>query len=293
MIKYLNLQFFKGGSDVQEVEKREPKSAELKAMDAALYNIMGGITSRYGGVNMPVGGVQQPVSGSDYDLSRIPGAHKDSWGRIMIPSTGGYGSDHVATTSELDYLRVKNQGGQVSQAAGFNDGGFMDRAFDTADRQAALTNANINELLTTTPEYLRKHQNFLSQGTDEGFENYIAASERALANTYSKNVGTSLNSLAGRGVLNSSVTNRALANEQAEIGDAVAKNRNAASNNWMNQYLSGYNTGMEGLKTQTALIPTYYENAVSPFKPAYNFWKDSTDAWLANDRDYIATSDGK
>lgn len=243
MIKYIDLQFFKGGTDVQEVEKRQPKSEQLKAMDTGMYNIFGGIMDRYGGVSLP--------SGASLGSGSVGGGTK-----------------------------IKR-------------GSFLDNAFNTADRQAALTNANINELLAATPEYLRKHQAFLDDGTDAGFENYVRATEDALANTYSKNVGTDLSSLASRGILNSSVTNRALANQQAEIGDAVAKNRNEASNNWMNQYLQGYNTGMEGLKTQTELIPSYYTNALSPLMPAYNFWKDSTDAWLADDRDYVATSSGK
>ena len=298
MIKYVNLQFFKGDTDVQEVEKRQPKSAQLLAMDDALYNVMGGLMQRYGGVTMP--GISGGQKASDtsaksaYDLTRIPGAQYESWGRIMVPATGGYGASHIATQSELDYMRVNNNAsGGVSSAAGWNDGGYLDRAFDTADDQAALTNANINELLLSTPEYLRKHQNFLDNGTDEGFEKYIAESERALANTYSKNVGTDLSNLAAKGILNSSVTNRALANQQAEIGDAVAKNRNTASNNWMNQYLQGYNTGMEGLKTNAELIPQYYKNAMSPMTPAYDFWNQSTQNWLANDKDYIATSSGK
>ena len=32
-MRYINLQFFKGGSSVKEVDKREPKSDQLKAMD--------------------------------------------------------------------------------------------------------------------------------------------------------------------------------------------------------------------------------------------------------------------
>lgn len=243
MIKYVNLQFFKGGTEVQEVDKRQPKSEQLKAMDTGMYNVFGGIMDRYGGVSLPSG---------------------------ASLGSGGVG------------------GGTKIQR-----GSFLDSAFNTADLQAALTNANINELLAATPEYLRKHENFLDNGTDAGFENYVRATEDALANTYSKNVGTDINSLNNRGILNSSVTNRALANQQAEIGDAVAKNRNEAANVYLQNYLNGYNTGMEGLKTQTELIPTYYTNALSPLMPAYKFWKDSTDAWLADDRDYVATSSGK
>ncbi len=294
MIKYLNLQFFKGGTDVQEVEKRQPKSEQLKAMDTGMYNIFGGIVDRYGGVSMPSGlSSEGRSSGSQYDLSRIPGAIQDSWGRILIPDNSRNGR-HVASSSELDYLRAGSGGsGQVGGGTKIKNGSFLDQAFNTADQQAARTNSNIDELLMTTPEYLRKHQNFLSQGTDEGFENYIRASEEALANMYSKNVGTDLSSLASRGILNSSVTNRALANQQAEIGDAAAKNRDQGASMYLDNYIKGYNTGMEGLKTQTELIPMYYRGALAPLMPAYDFWNQSTKNWLADEKDYVATSSGK
>ena len=336
MIKCIDLQFFKGVTEVKEVDKREPKSDQLKAMDDAVYGLMGGLMQRYGGVSMPsirsytgsgssgssgsAGSYGRPGPGEGwapgragnrtYDGQRV---RYDEYGRPYTASyyTGGErqgeersrkyitgsvpsgASDYTATAGG----KLGGSGGGT-YAAGYDDSGwgangYLTKAFDTADDQAALTNANINELLLSTPEYLRKHQNFLDNGTDEGFEKYIAESERALANTYSKNVGTDLSNLAAKGILNSSVTNRALANQQAEIGDAVAKNRNTASNNWMNQYLQGYTTGMEGLKTNAELIPQYYNNAMSPMTPAYDFWNQSTQNWLANDKDYIATSSGK
>ena len=249
---------------------------------------------RDGGVSRPSGlSSEGRSSGSQYDLSRIPGAIQDSWGRILIPDNSRNGR-HVASSSDLDYLRAGSGGsGQVGGGTKIKNGSFLDQAFNTADQQAARTNSNINELLMTTPEYLRKHQNFLSQGTDEGFENYIRASEEALANMYSKNVGTDLSSLASRGILNSSVTNRALANQQAEIGDAAAKNRNQGASMYLDNYIKGYNTGMEGLKTQMELIPMYYRGALAPLMPAYDFWNQSTKNWLADEKDYVATSSGK
>lgn len=295
MIKYINLRFFGGNdseSETKKYPKRDPKTQAQVATDNAMYNIMGGLAKRYGGVTMPAfnGNSSGGSSGSEYDLTRIPGARYDSWGRIMVPATGGYGASHIATQSELDYMRVNNNvsGGGVSSAAGWNDGGYLDRAFDTSDDQTALTNKNINELLLSTPEYLQKHQNFLDNGTDEGFEKYIAESERALANTYSKNVGTDLSNLAAKGILNSSVTNRALANQQAEIGDAVAKNRNQGASLYLDNYIKGYNTGMEGLKTNAELIPQYYKNAMAPLAPFVDYWDTENKNYYGHeDNDYV------
>ena len=225
LFKRISLEFFKGGSSTQTVQKRDPKSAELQSMDGTIHNLLSPITTRYG-----------------------------QWG----------------------------------------NGSVLSQNYNRADQQAAVTNANILDLLQSTPQYLDKHQNFMENGTDAGFENFLAGSEQAIANAYSKNVGTDLNSMASKGIINSSVTNRALANQQAETGNAIAANRNQGAGIWMDNYLSGYKTGMEGLDTQIGLPTKYYQNALAPVMPAYNYWKDMTDAYYGHeDYDTVVSSGGK
>lgn len=295
MLRMINLRFFGGGgsTSVQEVEKREPKSEQLKAMDDAMYNVFGGLMNRYGGTSMTgiTGGQVASSVGGSYDLSKIPGAWKGSDGSIMIPSSDPFGKAHRASISELEFLKSgggSSSGGSVSN---FNDGGWMSKALDTADNQMYKTNQNINQLLDDTPQMWEQYQELINNGTNQGFENYIKASEDSMARAYSKNVGTDLNTLSGKGIINSTVFNNALANRDAETADAIAKNRNTSYNTYSGNLLNGYNSGIASIKDQLNFIPSYYENALSPLMPSYQFWKDSTNTWLANDKDYIATQD--
>ncbi len=244
MIKFINLQFFKG-TKVQEVDKRGPKSDELKAMDRALYNVFGGLIGRYGGVSMP------NLSSSD------------------------------------------SGGSSVGSAAGWDQGGYLDGSFDLADAQAKAANENLSSLMGRPSQYLAEHQDFLSNGTNEGFENYLDAQERAIANAYARNVGADLNSLASRGVLNSSVTTRALEGQQRAAGEAIANNRNQAANAFLSNYIAGAGAANDSAKTQAALVPQFYQNAAAPLAPGYQFWRDMTGDYYRDEKDYIATGSGK
>ncbi|MDO4562071.1 MAG: hypothetical protein Q4C86_14145 [bacterium] len=245
MIKFINLQFFKGGTEVQEVDKRGPKSDELKAMDSALYNVFGGLIGRYGGVQMPT-------------------------------------------------LSGQQEGGSAAgAAAGWSPGGYLDRSFDLADEQAKAAQGNVSGLLEMVQPYMTAHQGFLRNGTDAGFEDFLGEQEGAIANAYARNVGTDLNSLASRGVLNSSVTSRALEGQQRATGEAIANNRNQAANVWLSNYLAGANAANEGAKAQSALVPQLYQSAVAPLMPGYQFWRDMTGDYYKDEKDYIATSGGK
>ena len=52
MIKLINLEFFKGGSTTEKVEKRDPKSPQQLAMDSSVYNLISPIAARYGGTSV-------------------------------------------------------------------------------------------------------------------------------------------------------------------------------------------------------------------------------------------------
>jgi hypothetical protein len=334
LFKRINLEFFKGGSTTTQVQKRDPKSAELVNMDSAVYNILSPIAARYGGISMPSSYVTKnskgeyvtstdvpvpsvrttdPVSsklGTSSSSSRTGGSAAGWSGGYnkhgdYVGSNGAYDSSGRYVGSKAQYIASQQNSSPSSSAAAatpvssaldlgnWNDS-VLGQNFNIADEQAALTNANILNLLQTTPEYLNKHSAFLENGTDEGFENYLAASEQAIANAYSKNVGTDLNNMAAKGILNSSVTNRALANQQAETGNAIAANRNEAANTWLNNYISGYNAGVSGLDSMIKLPTQYYQNALAPVMPLYNYWKDMTDAYYGHeDYDTVVSSGGK
>ena len=331
MIHYMNLHFFKGGSSTTKVDKRDPKSAELVNMDSAVYNMLAPIATRYGGMSMPTSYVTKNSKGEYVTSTDVPGSTTGTSSKLGLSSSGassGGGSsagwsggydkhgDYVGSNGAYNssgrYVGSKAQYIASQRAASSSSGNaavtptdssldlgnwndsILGQNFNVADEQAALTNANILNLLQTTPDYLEKHSAFLENGTDAGFENYLKSSEQAIANAYSKNVGTDLNSLAAKGILNSSVTNRALANQQAETGNAIAANRNTAANTWLNNYLSGYNAGISGLESMVKLPTQYYENALAPIMPFYNYWKNMNDAYYGHeDYDTVVSSGGK
>ena len=219
-MNYIDLEFFKGGTEVQEVEKRQPKSDELKAMDAKMYDIFGSLANRYGG---------NALSGM----------------------------------------------------------------LDEADKQSKAASASLAALAEHAPQYIAEHQNFLANGGNEGFNNYIDNTKQGIENAYARNVGTDLNNLAARGVLNSSVTSRALEGQARAAAEAIANNYNNAANMYLSNYISGANAANDAGRAQSDLVTGAYTNALAGVMPAYNYWKDMTNAYLGDDRDYVATSSGK
>ena len=130
---------------------------------------------------------------------------------------------------------------------------------------------------------------------------------------------------AARGIMNSSTANKGIQAIESEAADSTAANWANIYNTMLNNYISGaeaskglaestlgtmdntvnnyatiaqgyrdqYNSGLQGLETFAGLPSTYYENALAPLLPAYNTWNQMTQNWLANDKDYVATSSGK
>ena len=93
-------------------------------------------------------------------------------------------------------------------------------------------------------------------------------------------MGNMLNSLAGRGVLNSSITGQGISRLGQQAADAYNKNYLTA----YNTVLGGYGQALQGSQgnTQAALsalsalgqVPSQaYEGAYAGIMPAFNFWK--------------------
>ena len=381
MIRHINLQFFKGGTTVQEVEKREPKSEQLKAMDDAVYNVMGGFLQRYGGVTMPTITTADPYastntsnnssssSGNRYSISN--GRYTSGGSPIYLDSSGRAYTYSNGQRVYMDSQSLANAFGtngpvtgnlNVGTGTGYNssgwgEGGYLDTAFDEADRLTALANQNSADLLEKVPEYLDKsdnmldiaqqyavdttenalkfydnsdwyldqHKGLLTNGTNAGLENAVAAMNQSVLNELNDSIGAGLSDFAARGIMNSSTANRGIQAIESEAADSTAANWANVYNTMLNNYISGaeaskglaestlgtmdntvnnyatiaqgyrdqYNSGLQGLETFASLPSTYYENALAPLLPAYNTWNQMTQNWLANDKDYVATSDGK
>lgn len=219
-MKYIDLEYFKGGTQLQEVEKRNPKSEELKMMDSKMYDIFGGLANRYGG-------------------------------------------------------------------------NALNNMLDEADAQSRAAASSLASLAEVAPRYITEHENFLANGGNEGFSRYIDNTTRGIENAYARNVGTDLNRLAARGVLNSSVTSRALEGQARATAEAIANNYNNAANMYLSNYIAGAGSANDAGKAQSALVTGAYTNALAGVMPAYNYWKDMTQAYFNDDKDYVATSSGK
>ena len=93
-------------------------------------------------------------------------------------------------------------------------------------------------------------------------------------------MGNMLNGLAGRGVLNSSITGQGISRLGQQAADAFNKNYLTA----YNSVLNGYNSALQGSQGNTQQLlsgisalgqmpSTAYENAYAQVMPAFNLWK--------------------
>lgn len=358
MIRYVDLQFFKGGTSVQEVDKREPKSDQLKAMDDAMYNVMGGLTQRYGGYTMPTINSYTPSTttasaGSTTGSGTSNTNNKSDNAVTSIGKPTGENSNVAGGTGYNNNVA----GGTGYNNSGWGEGGYLDSAFDKADTLSELANRNSFNLLNEVPAYLTKadstldeaqkyavqgqqkaskyyddadyylgeHKGLLANGTNEGLTNYMSSIYDSINRNYVNSASKLIDDAAARGIVNTSTSSRALNGLSSASANAAADQYAGGFNTYLQNYLGGaeqsrglaesslntadrssanlvniangyrgnYDSGLSGLKTYADLPSTYYGNAMAPLTPAYNFWNQSTQNWLANDKDYVATSSGK
>lgn len=64
--------------------------------------------------------------------------------------------------------------------------------------------------------------------------------------------------------------------------------QNAASG-----YNQNYNSGLQGLETFAKLPTQYYQNALAPISPVYNYWKDLTDSYYGHEDYDTVVHNGK
>ena len=93
-------------------------------------------------------------------------------------------------------------------------------------------------------------------------------------------MGNMLNSLSGRGVLNSSITGQGISRLGQQAADAYNKNYLTAYNSVLNGYGQALQSGQNNLSSILSAINTLgempsqaQENAYAGIMPAFNFWK--------------------
>ncbi len=58
-------------------------------------------------------------------------------------------------------------------------------------------------------------------------------------------------------------------------------------------YNQNYNSGLQGLETYAKLPTQYYQNALAPVSPLYNYWKDLTDSYYGHEDYDTVVHNGK
>ncbi|MDO5114595.1 MAG: hypothetical protein Q4D58_00720, partial [Synergistaceae bacterium] len=286
-----------------------------------VYGVMGGLMQRYGGVSMPSiasysgtsGGYGSSGGGSSY----AAGYDNSGWGANGYLTRAFDTADALTNVANANSARLLQE---VPEYLRKSDSmlGLAEQYADTGAKQS-------QKYYGYADDYLSDHKDLLANGTNAGLQNVVNEMNKSVYSGMQKTAGTKLSDWAKKGIINSSVAtsgindienaaanaaagnygnvyNTMLANylsgadTSRGLAESVMANANDAFNNYYNlagSYRDNYNSGLEGLNTFAALPEQYYSNALAPLSPAYNYWKDSTNAWLANDKDYVATSDGK
>ena len=128
-------------------------------------------------------------------------------------------------------------------------------------------------------------------------DNLNAAVNRSMNQSF----GTTLNDLANKGIVNSSVTNRSINNMEDSAANAYNQNYLTAYNNVvnnMNTALGGYGSLVNGYNTvmnSFAGIPkTLYSGLSAAYQDPYTFWKDWQNSYdQREDYDTVVTHSGK
>jgi hypothetical protein len=189
-----------GGSSTHAAYAEKPTL--LSALENAFYNVVNPMVSQYGALtkkNLAESDTRAATANKTYDTlaAQAPGL-LDSATTAGDEWYGRAANAADVATSSVDYSKNINQF-------------FGDLAQEQLGRAAQLTN---------TGEIPEAIANALRAETDRGLKSSI---------------GSSLASLASRGVLNSSVTNKGLADMSQAAGDAYNRN-----------YLDAYNTVLSG-----------------------------------------------
>ncbi|MBQ4470484.1 MAG: hypothetical protein II917_10170 [Synergistaceae bacterium] len=162
------------------------------------------------------------------------------------------------------------------------DGNSWNRAQNISDNAMGQMNGLVNMIpngINQSNKFLKGLSDTLTTGEiPSGVTDKLNAGvEKSLQSS----MGSMLNGLANRGVVNSSVTSQGVNNLSQAAADAY--NRNYL--NAYNSILSGYGSGLQGalgvnnsllnsINTLGKIPSMAYEGAAAPLMPGYNFFKD-------------------
>jgi hypothetical protein len=193
--------FAKGGGSTQ-YDTYGAKSAQMTGLENAFYNIVNPMVSQYGTLTT------QNLAGAN---TRAATANK-TYDTLAAQAPGLL--DQATAAGDDWYARAGNAADTAEQSVNYSkdiNKFYGDLAQDQLTRAQTLTN---------TGEIPEAMANALRAETDRGLKSSL---------------GSSLASLASRGVLNSSVTNKGLADTAQAAGDAYNRN-----------YLNAFNTALQG-----------------------------------------------
>ena len=199
------------------------------------------------------------------------------------------------TTANNSYNSLTKQLGNATTGANDKLGDYIgdnDKATDTVngllggymDKSSSSTTGTNADL----SEYIRRNKDAFStaEGSLSGLQNgtipteYQTAMENAIASALTRTIGSNVNNLAQRGVINSSVTNSALNDIEKNAADSVAQNylnnintlQNLAQNRWQNAITTDnenaamtnqmYSNTQTDIDRLTNLAQQQYQNAM-------------------------------
>lgn len=248
-------------------------------------------------------------------------------GNVGSGSTIEQGSYLDKAFSEADYLAAlanKNSADLLLENPTYLR--KADQTVDEAKRLVSTASGQANKYYGDADEYLAMHKNLLNTGYNAGLEEYLKPLVGQVTDVYNNTLGTGMSSLSDKGVINSSVANEAVRSAQKEAANALVTGRLSGADLWLKQMLGGadtsgnlaksvvdtantsvadmlnvasgyrsnYDSGLNGLKTYAELPQQYYNNALAPLAPYYNYWKDMTNAYYGHeDYDTVVSKNGK
>lgn len=202
-------------------------------------------------------------------------------GRLYMPDWSKSVSDTNASLSDaLNRYSGRTEGNQQGTSSGLAGalsryiGAANDNYQKFATRSDAALNSYNSEMNGVKGQYRDLTNGVLPSA-------YSEARQKALNTDLSKTVGSLVNSYGNRGVLNSSVTNRALADVSDSAADTLAK-----------QYTSDLSTEANLLNGRTSMLGDVFGKNYGVASDQYRYGKDTADSIYQNTASNVASRYG-
>lgn len=342
MIKLINISFFGGGSSstTTQVQKRDPKSSQLTAMDQNIFKLLNPLSDRYGNESYVSGNSQLE---KNLDVADALAAQAGRNSSNLLDTIPGYLGQSNSALQQAQGIAS----GYVNPYQKDEYGKYIDKMGESVDQ----TDERTSKYYDDADWYLQQNKDLSSRGTSEGLENYMAEIYKSINSNFGKSAATMINDAAGRGVINSSISQRGIkglsdsassaagaqysdgfktllgnslqgAQTSGGLAESTTRTGNQTTDNYqkvinsmlganaselqtmqgqtgaLGNIAQGYNrdytSGLQGLDAFAKMPAQYYQSAVAPVTPLYNYWKDMQDAYYGHeDYDTVVSSGGK